>query len=75
MKDNLPWWVVKDVCDVLELTNSREAIKPLDADEKSSVRISDGTSPKGGNPNMVVINESGLYALIIVERRAKMSQI
>jgi prophage antirepressor-like protein len=65
MKDGEPWWVAKDVCDILELTNPREAIKPLDDDEKGSVRISDGTSPKGGNPNVNVINESGVYALII----------
>ena len=57
------WFVAKDVCDILELTNAREAIKSLDNDEKSSVRISDGTSPKGGNPNMNVISESGVYAL------------
>ena len=64
-KDGQPWWVAKDVCDVLELTNSREALKALDEEETGSVRISDGTSPKGGNPNMSIINESGLYALIV----------
>ena len=60
-----PWFVAKDVCDILQLTNAREAIKALDDDERGSVRISDGTSPKGGNPNVNVINESGLYALIM----------
>lgn len=29
-----PWFVAKDVCDVLELTNSRMAIDRLDEDEK-----------------------------------------
>jgi prophage antirepressor-like protein len=62
MKDNTPWWVVKDDCDVLELTNPTEAIKPLDDDEKNTLRISEGIR---GNPNMSVINESGVYALII----------
>lgn len=57
------WFVAKDVCDILELTNAREAIKSLDNDEKSSVRISDGTSPKGGNPNFNIISEPGLYKL------------
>jgi DNA-binding XRE family transcriptional regulator len=42
--------------------NPTEAIKPLDDDEKGSVRISEGTSPKGGNPNVNIINESGLGA-------------
>ena len=59
------WFVAKDVCDILELTNPSEALKALDDKEKSSLRISEGTSPKGGNPNMNVISESGLYALIM----------
>ena len=65
MRDDIPWWVAKDVCDILGLSNAREAIKALDEDERSSVRISDGTSPSGGNPNMNVINESGVYTLVM----------
>ena len=65
MKDGDPWWVAKDVCDVLELSNPSEALKGLDDDERGSLRISEGTSPAGGNPNMNVITESGLYALIM----------
>jgi len=30
-----------------------------DDDEKGSIRIMDGTSPQGGNPNMAIISESG----------------
>ena len=62
-QDGQVWFVAKDVCDILELTNAREAIKSLDDDERSSVRITDGTSPKGGNPNVNLIAESGVYAL------------
>ena len=69
--DGEAWFVAKDVCDVLGLTNAREAISVLDEDEKSSVRISDGTSPKGGNPNMNVINEPGLYALVFRSNKAE----
>ena len=54
------WLVAKDVCDVLGLSNSREAVSVLDDDEKNTVRISDGIP---GNPNMTVINEPGLYKL------------
>ena len=64
MKDGEVWFVAKDVCDVLELTNPTEAIRALDDDEKSTLRISEGTSPKGGNPNVNIINEPGLYALV-----------
>ncbi|QVQ56195.1 antirepressor [Paenibacillus phage Pd_22F] len=33
-KDGHPWWVAKDVCDVLEIKNSRDALGRLDEDEK-----------------------------------------
>ena len=59
------WFVAKDVCDILGLTNAREAMNALEDDEKSTVRISDGTSPKGGNPNMNIISESGFYTLVL----------
>ena len=58
------WFVADDICDILRLTNSREAINSLADDEKSTVRISDGTSKLGGNPNMNVINEPGVYRLV-----------
>lgn len=61
-RNGQPWWVVKDVCDVLGLSNPTEAIKSLDDDEKNSLRISEGIR---GNPNMAVISESGLYTLIL----------
>ena len=32
--DHDPWWVAKDVCDVLEIRNSRHALSRLDDDEK-----------------------------------------
>ena len=63
--DGMPWFVAKDVCAALELTNPTEALKALDDDERGSLRISEGTSLKGGNPNMNIINESGLYTLIM----------
>ena len=65
MKGSEPWFVAKDVCEVLELSNPSEALKGLDDDERGSLRISEGTSPAGGNPNMNIISESGLYTLIM----------
>ena len=58
-----PWWVAKDVCDVLNIENCRDAVGRLDGDEKNTVGISDGIHR--GNPNVNVINEPGLYTLII----------
>ena len=62
MKDGEPWWVAKDVCDVLGIQNARDAISVLDEDERNTVGISDGIR---GNPNMNIISESGLYTLIL----------
>ncbi len=50
---------VADVCDLLGLTNPTEAIRTLDDDEKSTLRISEG------GPERNIINEAGLYALIM----------
>lgn len=56
--------MAKDVCEVLGLGNVTEALRGLDEDEKGYFRISEGTSPQGGNPNLLIISESGLYALV-----------
>ena len=65
VKDGEPWFVVKDVCDVLELSNSRMAMERLDEDEK-------GVSPidtRGGRQTMQTVNEYGLYSLILGSRK------
>lgn len=67
--DGAIWFVAKDVCNILELTNPTEALKALDEDERSTLRITEGTSPKGGNPNMNIINECGLYKLTFNSRK------
>ena len=64
--DGEPWFVAKDICDILEISNSRDAISRLDVDEKNTVAITDGTP---GNPNMTIISESGVYALIFTSRK------
>lgn len=61
VKDSEPWFVAKDVCDVLGLTNSRVAVNPLDEDEKGVSKV----YTPSGEQEMCVINESGLYALVI----------
>lgn len=54
------WLVATDVCAILELSNTTESLKALDADEKNTLRISEGNR---GNPTVNVINEAGLYKL------------
>jgi len=68
-REGQPWFVARDVCNVLELTNSTEALRSLDDDERSSLRITEGTSSSGGNPNVNIISESGLYKLVMRSRK------
>lgn len=61
--DKGPWFVGKDVATILGYTNTRKALADhVDPEDKNTVTIRDGIA---GNPNMVVINESGLYSLIL----------
>ena len=55
-----PWFVGKDVAEVLGYKNTRDAlIKHVYDEDKAGVAVNDGRQ----NRNMVIINESGLYAL------------
>ena len=64
MKDGQAWWVAKDVCDILGYANARDALaKHLDDDERIVSRIA--TPSNGGYSNVNLINESGLYCLIL----------
>ena len=56
------WWVLADVCEVLEISNSRDAASRLDDDEKDGVGITD---TMGRQQTATVINEPGLYSLIL----------
>ena len=69
--DGEPYFVAKDVCDVMGIANARDAVSILDDDERNTVGISDG---KRGNPNMTVITESGLYALIFRSNKPEAKQ-
>ena len=60
--NNEPWFLGKDVADMLGYNNSRDALfKHVDSEDKNTVAIRDGIA---GNPNQTVINESGVYALV-----------
>lgn len=55
------WWVLKDVCRVLSIVNSHDAASRLDDDEKGVGQI----YTPGGFQDMNIINESGLYNVIL----------
>lgn len=64
-KDGQPWFIAKDVCKCLEIKNSRDAVSRLDEDEKDVVL----TDTPGGNQKLQVVNEYGLYTLILSSRK------
>lgn len=64
-RDGEPWFVAADVCWVLKHSNPTVAVERLDDDEKG---VSSVYTP-GGDQQMIIINESGLYALILTSRK------
>lgn len=56
-----PWFVLKDVCEVLGLTDTGRTAERLDPDELTRTTLVSG----GQNREMFVINESGLYNVIL----------
>jgi prophage antirepressor-like protein len=61
-----PWFVAKDVCEILEIKNNRDAVGRLDSDEKDTVG---STDTMGRRQVLSVVNESGLYELIFSSRK------
>lgn len=61
-----PWFIAKDICDSLGLSQVSRAVSSLDNDEKNTLTISKGIK---GNPNKVVISESGFYKLSMKSRK------
>lgn len=57
-----PWFVLKDVCGVLGLSNHKVTAQRLDRDEVSQTYLTDSI---GRKQETTVINESGLYSVIL----------
>ena len=66
-RDGSPWFVAKDVCDVLGISKYRDATARLDEDERGSVLL----DTLGGQQRVSAVSESGLYALIFQSRKAE----
>lgn len=64
--ENEPWFVAADVCKALDIINSRDAVARLDDDERNTVVLTDGIP---GNPNKTVVNEPGMYTLVLGSRK------
>ncbi|MDE7466687.1 MAG: hypothetical protein K2M59_09775 [Muribaculaceae bacterium] len=63
--DGEPWFVAKDVCQVLGIEKYRDAVSRLDEDERESVLV----DTLGGTQKMSAVGESGLYSLIFQSRK------
>lgn len=66
-RDGALWFVLADVCRVLEIDNPTRAASRLDEDEKGLHSM----KTPGGDQEMLVINESGLYSLVLTSRKAE----
>lgn len=64
MIDGEPWFIAKDVCDVLGLGQVSRALDRLESDERGLVKV---THPQSvaASLEMATVNESGLYTLIL----------
>nr|DAI68376.1 MAG TPA: hypothetical protein [Caudoviricetes sp.] len=56
-----PWFIMSDVCRVLDIKNVSQAAERLDADEKG-IYLSD---TPGGKQELLIVSEPGLYSLIL----------
>lgn len=63
--DGEPWFVAADVCHALEIKNSRDALTRLDDDERDVVL----TDTPSGKQEMNIVNEPGLYSLVLGSRK------
>lgn len=69
-RNGQPWWVAKDVCDNLGI--NRSATRRLDDDEKTTVHLTQHGS--NYSTDTTIVNESGLYALILGSRKLEAKQ-
>lgn len=60
-----PWFVAADVCAALHLPDTHKAVARLDDDEKGRNSI----PTLGGDQEMTVVNEPGLYSLVLGSRK------
>lgn len=70
IKDGEPWWILKDICQVLEMkaNSAGEVVKRLDKDEYDSIGLTDSL---GRKQKAYVVNESGLYSILVRSDKPK----
>nr|DAS26436.1 MAG TPA: repressor domain protein [Caudoviricetes sp.] len=62
--NNEPWFVAKDLCDTLKISNVSDALLKLDDDEKTTIGLTDSQAGNGAQ-SLSLVSESGMYTLIL----------
>lgn len=65
-KEDNPWFVAKDVCAVLDIKNTSDAVQGLDSDEKVTIGFTDS---EGKPHKLLIVSESGLYSLVFKSKK------
>jgi prophage antirepressor-like protein len=65
VKDGEPWFVAKDVCEILEISKHRDAISRLSEFMRGSVVV----DTLGGKQEMAAVSEAGVYKLVFTSRK------
>lgn len=59
-----PWFIAKDLCDTLKISNVSDALLKLDDDEKATIGLTDSRAGNGAQ-SISIVSESGMYTLIL----------
>lgn len=69
MIDGDPWWIASELTDLMGIGNSSKAVLDrVDEEDRNSITLSDGITGRG-NPTRTIINESGMYSLVMSSRK------
>lgn len=70
IKNNKLWFVLKDICLILEIKNSKDVSSRIYDREKNIIKL----NTKGGIQKITIINESGLYSILFSGRKQEAHQ-
>ncbi len=66
IKDGAPWFIATDITSALEYRDANAGTRWLDDDEKGTHTV----STRGGDQELTIISESGMYSMIMHSRKA-----
>lgn len=65
IKNSEPWFVAKDVCDILDIKDQGQALEKLNDRQRGGYKV----DTLGGKQTMIIVSEAGLYKLIFTSRK------